>query len=89
MVSVKTVKRMESCIRKWGNSLALRIPQTLARQMNVQVDCRVSLTLHGANLIVSPIRRPPVRLEDLLEGVRTHNRHAESATGAAYGEESW
>ena len=80
---------MDAQVKKWGNSLALRIPQTLARQMDIGPDSRVRLTLRGDNLLISPLRRPRVRLEELLAGVKAHNQHGETAAGRALGEESW
>ena len=80
---------METRIRKWGNSLALRIPQTLARQLDLQPDSQVRLTIRGKGLAVQPMRRPPVRLEALLEGVTESNRHEEADTGPPRGREIW
>ena len=80
---------METRIRKWGNSLALRIPQTLARQLDLQPDSQVRLTIRGKGLAVQPMRRPPLRLEALLEGVTDSNRHDEVDTGPPRGREVW
>lgn len=80
---------METRIRKWGNSLALRIPQPLARQLDLQPDSHVRLTIRGKGLAVQPMRRPPARLEALLEGVTDSNRHDEVDTGPQMGREAW
>ena len=80
---------MDTRIRKWGNSLALRIPQLLARQIALKPDSPVRLTLRGSNLVISPIRRPRVRLDDLLAQVTESNRHGEVDTGTACGDEAW
>ena len=79
---------METRIRKWGNSLAVRIPQTLASQLDLQPDSHVRLTIRGKSLAVQPMRRP-VRLEALLEGVTDSNRHEEVDTGPPIGREIW
>lgn len=80
---------METRIRKWGNSLALRIPQTLARQLDLAPDSQVRLTIRDKGLAVQPMRRPPVRLEALLESVTDSNRHEEVDTGPPRGREIW
>ena len=80
---------METRIRKWGNSLAVRIPQTLARQLDLQPDSHVRLTVRGKDLAVQPLRRAPVRLEALLEEVTDSNRHDEVDTGPSRGREVW
>ena len=78
---------METRIRKWGNSLAVRIPQTLARQLDLHLDSQVRLAIRGKSLAVQPVRRPPVRLEALLEGVTDSNRHDEVDAGPSTGRE--
>ena len=79
---------MEAQIKKWGNSLALRIPKSVAEQLALQVDSPVGLTCEGAALTIRPLKRPP-RLDDLLAQVSEANRHGEVQTGAARGEEAW
>ena len=79
---------MEAQIKKWGNSLALRIPKSVARQLALDVDCPVGLTCEGAVLTVRPLKRR-LRLDDLLEQVSETNRHEEVQTGAPRGEEAW
>ena len=79
---------MEAQIKKWGNSLALRIPKSVARQLALESDCPVGLTCEGAVLTIRPLKRR-LRLSDLLEQVSDANRHGEVQTGAAVGEEAW
>ena len=79
---------MEAQIKKWGNSLALRIPKSVAEQLALQVDSPVGLTCEGAALTIRPLKRP-LRLDDLLAQVSEANRHGEVQTGAACGEEAW
>lgn len=59
---------MEAQIKKWGNSLALRIPQSVARQLALEADCPVGLTCEGAVLTVRPLRRR-LQLRDLLDPI--------------------
>ena len=79
---------MEAQIKKWGNSLALRIPKSVARQLALDVDCLVGLTCEGETLTIRPLKRR-LRLGDLLEQVSETNRHGEVQTGAPVGEEAW
>ena len=79
---------MEAQIKKWGNSLALRIPKSVARQLALDVDCPVGPTCEGAVLTIRPLKRR-LRLGDLLERVSETNRHGEVQTGAPVGEEAW
>ena len=79
---------MEAQIKKWGNSLALRFPKSVARQLALEADCPVGLTCEGAVQTVRPIRRR-LQLRDLLDQVSETNRHAEVETGASRGKEAW
>ena len=80
---------METRIRKWGNSLALRIPRSLAQQIDLEPDSPVTLTVSGSDLTISPVRRPRVSLEDLLSAVTESNLHGEVDSGPAVGKEAW
>ena len=80
---------MEARIRKWGNSLALRIPRSLAQQINLEPDSPVTLTVNGSDLTISPVRRPSVSLDGLLAAVTESNLHGEVDSGPAVGKEAW
>ena len=80
---------METRIRKWGNSLAVRIPQTLARQLGLEADSPVNITAKDNGLTIQPMRRPAVSLDVLLESVTADNRHGEVDTGPSTGREAW
>ena len=79
---------MEAQIKKWGNSLALRIPKSVAEQLALEVDCPVGLTCEGATLTIRPLKHR-LHLGDLLQQVSETNRHGEVHTGAARGQEAW
>ena len=80
---------METRIGKWGNSLALRIPQPMAVQVGLSVDAAVELTPRGGELIITLIKQPRTQLEDLLSGVTESNLHGEVDSGPSLGGEAW
>ncbi len=80
---------MRVAVRKWGNSLALRIPKSVAQDSRLELGAEVELTPERGRLIVTPIRRPAFTLEGLLAGVTATNRHREIRTGLAVGREVW
>ena len=80
---------MRSFIRKWGNSLALRIPKAFAADANFGDGTPVELTLVDGRLIAAPVRAPRVSLRRLLARVRREQLHEETAWGARAGKEPW
>jgi antitoxin MazE len=80
---------MTTLIQKWGNSLALRIPKTLAREVRLVEGEQVELQLTGEGLLVRPHHRKRYRLGELVAGIKPANRHAESDYGAPAGREAW
>ena len=79
---------MNATIQKWGNSLALRIPQAVARQIRVEEGDAVQLRVDADGLNVRPAR-PRYRLSDLVHRMTPHNRHTETDWGEAQGREVW
>jgi antitoxin MazE len=80
---------METRVKKWGNSLALRIPKPLAIEVGLEDDSPVELSLVEGRLIVEPLVREEWSLEQLLAQVTESNLHGETDTGPAVGNEAW
>jgi antitoxin MazE len=80
---------METRVKKWGNSLALRIPKPLAAEAGLQGDSWVELSLVDGKLVITPKVEPELRLADLLAQVTEENLHGEVETGPAAGGEVW
>ena len=79
---------MVTRIQKWGNSLALRIPQSFAIQAKVAAGTAVDIAVEKGQLVVRPVRQR-YRLRDLLKAVDARNLHAEVQTGRPVGREIW
>jgi len=80
---------MKTAVQKWGNSLALRIPKAYAEETDIHDGSSVELSLKSGSLVIRPIRRKAFKLDALVKGVNSRNRHASVATGAAVGQEVW
>ncbi len=80
---------MNTKIQKWGNSLGLRIPKSVAEDAGVEAGSEVDLTVEDGQLIVTPLRRPKYRLRDLLRKVTPSNLHEGIDTGGPVGREGW
>ena len=80
---------MRTRVRKWGNSLALRIPKSFAIEVGLDFDTPVDMSLVDGKLIVVPAIESALTLEHLLAQVTEDNLHREVDTGPAMGNEVW
>jgi antitoxin MazE len=80
---------MDTVIKKWGNSLALRIPKLLADEVGLEEDSAVELLLEEGRLVIVSATAPRYTLEGLLTDVTVENLHDEVDTGVAVGVETW
>jgi antitoxin MazE len=74
-----------SKIQKWGNSLAIRIPQTLAGQLSVEEGAAVELKVRNGELVIRPIRSKKLSLRGLLKNCRPSQLHGETDFGEDVG----
>jgi antitoxin MazE len=80
---------MQTRIQKWGNSLGVRIPRSLAVALGVGPGSEVSLSVLDGELIVKPAFPARFRLEDLLAAITPENLHSAVDTGKAVGVETF
>ena len=78
---------------KWGNSLAVRIPKTVAEALKVGVGRRAEIAIENGALVLRPIKRTRRKrtytLEELLKGMTRENVPEEVDWGEAVGNEVW
>ncbi|BAZ00548.1 transcriptional regulator/antitoxin, MazE [Tolypothrix tenuis PCC 7101] len=72
----------------WGNSLGIRLPQTIIQQMGLKQGDFVAISTEGNKIILSPTR-PKYTLNELLKDVTPDKQHDEVDWGEAAGEETW
>ena len=53
---------------KWSNSLGVRIPMAIAKQINLTEGTNVTLIVDG-NLVLQPVRPKKYALNELLDGM--------------------
>jgi antitoxin MazE len=80
---------MKTAVRKWGNSLAVRIPHTFARETRLGNGTAVDLRLKAGTLVISRARINRYRLNHLLAQVKKTNTHSETDWGGPKGKEIW
>jgi antitoxin MazE len=78
---------MTTNVQQWGNSLALRIPKALAEMSDLEKGSSVELSVKNGQLVVKPVKEVALSLDELVAGITTKNRHAETDWGAPQGRE--
>ncbi len=63
---------MQAYIRKWGNSLGLRIPLRLAKLLNLYQGSTVTLEIDHGRIIIRPSK---YCLDTMLKEITPRNRH--------------
>jgi len=79
---------MESVIRKWGNSPALRLPTTLLKEAGYQLDQKVDLTVSKGRIIIQPSEKVEYDIDALVSGINAKNSHDEVNFGRPVGKEA-
>jgi len=78
---------MTVAVKKWGNSLAVRIPKDIAKRLSVKDNSLVDLEIVENGLLFKPKKNS--RLEELVERIDRQNLHHEVETGERVGYEEW
>jgi len=76
-------------VKKWGNSLALRIPKPFAQDAEVREGTVVDFSVSKGKIVAVSLGRKKVTLRELLAKVSRRNLHGEVDTGRPAGRESW
>jgi len=79
---------MHTQIGKWGNSLAVRIPGAVAKELELQEGMEIEVTRVNGGLMLRP-RKREYTLEELLEQITPENLHGETDWGPPVGREAW
>lgn len=81
---------MRTKVRKWGNSLALRLPGSFVKELRLSDSSDINLTLTENKIVISPVRpQKGYSLKKLLARISKKNLHNEADTGKAVGKEVW
>jgi antitoxin MazE len=75
-------------IHKWGNSLAVRIPRDLARELRLDLGTEVDMLIDGGTLVLTPVRLC-LSLGELVSRITSDNKHPENDVGGPRGREVW
>jgi len=81
---------MKTQIDKWGNSLAIRIPTALAREIAARKGLEVNLSIEDGRLVITPLApKSGYTLEEILRGLDENEPQGEIEWGPPVGDEAW
>jgi antitoxin MazE len=76
-------------IAKWGNSLGLRLPKSVALEAHLHEGDTVSVSVEDGAIVVRAAR-PTYSIDALVAGITRRNRHEETDWGTtSVGRELW
>jgi len=80
---------MRTKVQKWGNSLAVRIPKSLALESDMKEDSVVDLAvLNGEIVMKVRTEKPKYSLDELLADITDENIHPPTDWGEPVGRET-
>lgn len=75
-------------ISLWGNSLGVRLPQSIVKQIGLEAGNTISISTEGNKIVLSPVRST-YSLQELLQDVTPDLQHQEVDWGEPEGDEVW
>jgi antitoxin MazE len=78
---------METVVKKWGNSLGIRIPNLIVREFSLKDGSFVEITDMGNEIIIKPKKKN--KLSEMLDAINEQNIHEEIETNSPVGKEIW
>jgi antitoxin MazE len=75
-------------ISRWGNSLGLRLPKSVAREARLDEGDTVDVAVDNGTIVIRPTR-PRYSLDELVRRITPKNRHDESDWDGPVGAEVW
>ena len=79
---------MTTQIAKWGNSLGVRLPKSVAQEARLDEGDHVDVSVRDGEVVIRPAR-PSYTLADLVSRITPKNRHDETDWGPRAGREAW
>jgi antitoxin MazE len=82
---------MRRRVQRWGNSLAVRIPASIAEDCALVEGASVEVRVEDGRVLLVPEAqgRRKYTLEELVSRISKRNRHASVASGRRVGREAW
>lgn len=80
---------MKTQLAKWGNSMAVRIPKTIAQAAKLRPGDHLELAVEPSGTVRIRKSKHKPTLEELVQAITPENRHGEIDWGGPRGQELW
>jgi antitoxin MazE len=81
--------KTSSSVKKWGNSLAVRIPSSVVQDLGLSENSSVQIVSNGVIATIQPKKRKKINLDELVAAITPDNIHKEVNWGRPVGKEVW
>ena len=78
---------MEAVIKKWGNSLGLRLPKSITEQYKIVEGSSIEILNEKDYIKIKPVKNPKYSLEELVSRITKDNLHDEIDSDVSVGNE--
>lgn len=69
---------MTTVVRKWGNSIGIRLPKTLAQEVDVSEGASVTIEARDGRIIITPVHSHRYQLADLVRHITPQAGHEQA-----------
>ena len=83
------VEKMEARLQKWGNSVGVRIPHNLLKELNIKVNDLINLELLEDKIVITKQLNPKISLKERFDNYKGDNLAKEFTWDQAKGKEIW
>lgn len=80
---------MVTTVKKWGNSMGVRLPKNVVQEVQLAEGATVTVEAREGQIVITPLRKPRYQLKALVARITARNRHAAVETGKPVGKEVW
>lgn len=77
---------MKTHVRRWGNSIGVRIPKIMAEEVGIVDGTELEMKVVDDKIVLS---KPTFSLEDLVSKITPENMYPETDWGDPIGKELW
>ncbi|MEO7431369.1 MAG: AbrB/MazE/SpoVT family DNA-binding domain-containing protein [Dokdonella sp.] len=66
---------MQTVVKKWGNSAAVRIPGSIMETLRLRLDEPVDVRAEDGRIIIAPLAPRAYKLAQLVDAITVENLH--------------